>query len=164
MGSRDQLCIHPEVSKEQNNAIKLHMCHARTTTRSCFYHTNLEAKKEEPDFREPVLDIEDLVVLGKKHSACPYFMTKEIRKSADIIFMPYNYLLDPKVRKIHNIELQVWLKHLYKLLCCYLEILQDPCILSVLHTSFRKFYSKHLTNHYQQQNYLLLFVGQYHHF
>jgi len=82
------------------------MCHARTTTRSCFYHTNFEAKKEEPDFREPVLDIEDLVVLGKKHSACPYFMTKEIRKSADIIFMPYNYLLDPKVRKIHNIELQ----------------------------------------------------------
>lgn len=106
IGSRDQLCIHPEVSKEQNNAVKLHMCHARTTTRTCFFHTNLEAKKEEPDFKLDVLDIEDLVTLGKKHSACPYFMTKEIRKGADIIFMPYNYLLDPKVRKIHNIELQ----------------------------------------------------------
>lgn len=105
LGSRDQLCIHPEVSKEQNNAMKLHMCHARTTTRTCFYHTNLDAKKEDPDFRE-VLDIEDLVAVGKKHSACPYFMTKEIRKRADIIFMPYNYLLDPKVRKIHQIELQ----------------------------------------------------------
>lgn len=81
--------------------------HARTTTRTCYFHTNLEAKKEEPDFKADVLDIEDLVVLGKKHSACPYFMTKEIRKAADIIFMPYNYLLDPKVRKIHNIELQV---------------------------------------------------------
>ena len=107
LGSRDQLCIHPEVSKETNNATKLHMCHARTTTRSCFYHTNLDAKKEEPDFKIEVLDIEDLVVLGKKHSVCPYFMTKEIRKNADIIFMPYNYLLDPKVRKIHNIEIQV---------------------------------------------------------
>ena len=81
------------------------MCHARTTTRTCFFHTNLDSKKEDPDFRE-VLDIEDLVNLGKKHSACPYFMTKEIRKRADIIFMPYNYLLDPKVRKIHQIELQ----------------------------------------------------------
>lgn len=107
LGSRDQLCIHPEVSKEQNNAVKLHMCHARTTTRTCFFHTNLEAKKEEPDFKVDVLDIEDLVTLGKKHSACPYFMTKELKKTADIIFMPYNYLLDPKVRKIHNIELQV---------------------------------------------------------
>ncbi len=83
------------------------MCHARTSTRTCFYHTNLEVKKEEPDFKLDVLDIEDLVTLGKKHSACPYFMTKELRKGADIIFMPYNYLLDPKVRKIHNIELQV---------------------------------------------------------
>jgi regulator of telomere elongation helicase 1 len=95
------------VSKETNNAVKLHMCHARTTTRTCYFHTNLDAKKEEPDFKMDVLDIEDLVTLGKKHSACPYFMTKEIRKGADIIFMPYNYLLDPKVRKIHNIELQV---------------------------------------------------------
>lgn len=107
LGSRDQLCIHPEVSKEQNNAAKLHMCHARTTTRTCYYYTNLDAKKEEPDFKESVLDIEDLVKLGKKHSACPYFMAREIRKRADIIFMPYNYLLDPKVRKIHNIELRV---------------------------------------------------------
>lgn len=106
LGSRDQLCIHPEVSKEQNNAVKLHMCHAKTSSRSCFYHTNLDAKKEDPDFKMDVLDIEDLVVLGKKHSVCPYFMTKEIRKTADIVFMPYNYLLDPKIRKIHNIELQ----------------------------------------------------------
>lgn len=83
------------------------MCHARTSTRTCFFYTNLEAKKEEPDFKRDVLDIEDLVTLGKKHSACPYFMTKELRKGADIIFMPYNYLLDPKVRKIHNIELHV---------------------------------------------------------
>lgn len=67
----------------------------------------MDAKKEDPDFKLDVLDIEDLVSLGKKHTVCPYFMTKEIRKNADIIFMPYNYLLDPKVRKIHQIELQV---------------------------------------------------------
>ena len=96
------------------------MCHARTSTRTCFYHTNLEVKKEEPDFREPILDIEDLVTLGKKHSSCPYFMTKEIRKGADIIFMPYNYLLDPKVRKIHNIELQVLYQISHQLLFIFL--------------------------------------------
>lgn len=30
---------------------------------------------------------------------CPFFLSKELCKDADIIFMPYNYLLDPNARK-----------------------------------------------------------------
>lgn len=29
---------------------------------------------------------------------CPYFLARTLKQQADIIFMPYNYLLDAKVR------------------------------------------------------------------
>ena len=28
---------------------------------------------------------------------CPYYLARELKKEADIIFMPYNYILDVKV-------------------------------------------------------------------
>ena len=39
------------------------------------------------------------------HRCCPYFISKELKAEADVIFMPYNYLLDPKSRKAHQVEL-----------------------------------------------------------
>lgn len=29
--------------------------------------------------------------------ACPYYLSRSLKQQADIIFMPYNYLLDSKV-------------------------------------------------------------------
>lgn len=51
------------------------------------------------------MDIEDLVTIGKKLRVCPYYLAKELKQEADIIFMPYNYLLDPKSRKANGVEL-----------------------------------------------------------
>lgn len=53
-----------------------------------------------------MLDIEDLVKAGHKNKCCPYFLSKELKQNADIIFMPYNYLLDPKSRRSQGIDLQ----------------------------------------------------------
>nr|CAD7606766.1 unnamed protein product [Timema genevievae] len=59
-----------------------------------------------PEQKEPrILDIEDLVKEGRKLRFCPYYMSKEMKQQADIIFMPYNYLLDPKTRKAQGIDL-----------------------------------------------------------
>lgn len=44
LGSRDQLCIHPEVSKEQNSFNKIQMCQAKVKARTCFYYNNVEAR------------------------------------------------------------------------------------------------------------------------
>lgn len=44
IGSRDQLCIHPEVSKEKNASNKIHMCQARVRARSCVYFNNVETR------------------------------------------------------------------------------------------------------------------------
>uniref|UniRef100_A0A9J8BER1 Regulator of telomere elongation helicase 1 n=1 Tax=Cyprinus carpio carpio TaxID=630221 RepID=A0A9J8BER1_CYPCA len=37
---------------------------------------------------------------------CPYYLSRTLKQHADVIFMPYNYLLDPKSRRAHNIELK----------------------------------------------------------
>lgn len=44
-------------------------------------------------------------VFGIYFRCCPYFIARELKNNADIIFMPYNYLLDSKARKRHGIEL-----------------------------------------------------------
>jgi len=38
-----------------------------------------------------------VVLLVDVFSVCPYYTSRELKKDADIIFMPYNYLIDPKV-------------------------------------------------------------------
>lgn len=43
---------------------------------------------------------------GRKRKCCPYFLTRELKQTADIVFMPYNYLLDPKSRKSQGIDLK----------------------------------------------------------
>lgn len=104
IGSREQLCIHPHIMKEQNNTAKVHLCRAKVSARSCHFYNQVENGKG--NFANQVLDIEDLVTLGQKWNCCPYYVTRELKNEADIIFMPYNYLLDPKLRKAHGVELQ----------------------------------------------------------
>ena len=44
------------------------------------------------------MDIEDLVSLGERSSVCPYYMSRHLSATAELLFMPYNYLIDPHTR------------------------------------------------------------------
>lgn len=106
LGSRDQMCIHPEVSKETNNMNKVHMCQLKVKSRTCYFYNNVESKKEDRSVKgDEILDIEDLVSVGKKLKCCPYYLSKELKQDADIIFMPYNYILDSKSRRANGVDL-----------------------------------------------------------
>ncbi|KAK1746284.1 DNA repair helicase RAD3 [Skeletonema marinoi] len=39
------------------------------------------------------------------HAACPYYITQLLAKDAEIVFAPYNYVLDPGIREAMGIEL-----------------------------------------------------------
>jgi len=52
------------------------------------------------------LDIEDLVTLGKMHSVCPYYLQKSRLASADILIMPYQYILQSDLRRQLQINLR----------------------------------------------------------
>ena len=58
-------------------------------------------------------------------SVCPYFTSKELKKDADIIFMPYNYLIDPKVTSGHVLFDCI---NLFVGLCC-LYIFHRLCVI-----------------------------------
>ena len=50
------------------------------------------------------LDIEDLHKIGTAKHYCPYYLERERAGEADIIFMPYNYLVDENLRKTFQID------------------------------------------------------------
>ncbi|XP_054960557.1 regulator of telomere elongation helicase 1 isoform X7 [Pan paniscus] len=106
LGSREQLCIHPEVKKQESNHLQIHSCRKKVASRSCHFYNNVEEKSLEQELASPILDIEDLVKSGSKHRVCPYYLSRNLKQQADIIFMPYNYLLDAKSRRAHNIDLK----------------------------------------------------------
>ncbi|KAK0150548.1 Regulator of telomere elongation helicase 1 [Merluccius polli] len=106
LGSREQMCIHPEVMRQESNHVKVHMCKAKVASRSCVFYNNLEEKSTDKELVNTIMDVEDLVKAGVKQRFCPYYLSRTLKTQADIIFMPYNYLLDPKSRRAQNIDLK----------------------------------------------------------
>lgn len=108
LGSRDQLCINEEVLKDaQTSGEKIHLCRAKVKAKQCSYHGRVERAIESPEvMNQSIMDIEDLVKLGKSCNACPYYMSKTLSGEADIVFLPYNYVLDPKLLKSFSLKLE----------------------------------------------------------
>ena len=50
-------------------------------------------------------DIEDLVNYGNRVKACPFYMSRDIFATAELVFCPYNYIVDPAIRLSMKIDL-----------------------------------------------------------
>jgi len=50
------------------------------------------------------MDIEEIHKQAQKGQYCPYYTTKDRVMGADLIFMPYNYLIDEKIRENFGIN------------------------------------------------------------
>lgn len=118
LGSRDHMCIHPKVNptiakakgsvnandKKSSSDVN-HGCSKLNKERKCVYRNNLDDKGSSsatnnfgPGHEQPILDMEDLVSMGKQQKLCPFYHTRSFIKDAEIIFVPYNYLFDPDAR------------------------------------------------------------------
>ncbi|KAM7532739.1 hypothetical protein Aperf_G00000130010 [Anoplocephala perfoliata] len=108
IGSRDQLCLLPEVVNLESNSAKVYQCRLRVSTRTCEYFRNFDAGRDKliDSMRTSrIADIEDLCKFGQENRACAYYLSREVKSDAEILFMPYNYLLDAKIRTLYGIEL-----------------------------------------------------------
>ncbi|CAJ0610253.1 unnamed protein product [Cylicocyclus nassatus] len=110
LGSRDQLCIHDRVCKEQDTRVKTAMCRGMVSKRTCHYYnnfdsSNLETLNELFTMKGGVPDIEDMIIVGKKNRICPFYRCRQMQETAELVLLPYNYIIDPHLRKIHKVDL-----------------------------------------------------------
>jgi regulator of telomere elongation helicase 1 len=105
LGSREQLCVHPTVSKERGTA-QNHMCRTMVKAQACSFYNNIHKfMTQNPALSTEQLDVEDLVDVGKEYYVCPYYLSRESQGQAQLMFMPYNYLIDPSIRATSAQEL-----------------------------------------------------------
>uniref|UniRef100_H3A3B4 Regulator of telomere elongation helicase 1 n=1 Tax=Latimeria chalumnae TaxID=7897 RepID=H3A3B4_LATCH len=109
LGSRDQLCINPEVKMQESSHVKIHMCRAKVSSRSCPFYNSVEEKSTDKDFSLAIMDIEDLVKNGIKHSTerCDfYFVSRFLTQMTDEYFLMENVQVDWQSSRAHNIDLR----------------------------------------------------------
>lgn len=116
VASRDQLCINDELTCKSYTD-KIHICQSLVNEMTkekveergpgCKYYGNVQSGMNQLKSSNcSIADIEDLGHIGRMKNACPYYMAKKMVPFADIVFMPYNYLFDPKIRNANQISLQ----------------------------------------------------------
>lgn len=107
LASRDYYCIHGKVSRlpslnEKNNACHElgNKCEYRRNKNYAAIKKKLAVKMKKKDSR--IIDIEDLVSAGKACQVCPYFASQVVAQTSDVVFSPYNYILEQKPLELTN--------------------------------------------------------------
>ncbi|KEQ70137.1 ATP-dependent RNA helicase chl1 [Aureobasidium namibiae CBS 147.97] len=115
LGSRKNLCINAKVSSLKSmtavNERCLELQDAKTPKeKKCPFVPNKENEGSVLDFQHHALakirDIEDLGVLGKKLSVCPYYATRPAVKPSEIVTLPYPLLLQKTAREALGLSLK----------------------------------------------------------
>ncbi|CAK9111743.1 Regulator of telomere elongation helicase 1 homolog, partial [Durusdinium trenchii] len=126
LSSRENLCVHPEVRKDKGINIR-NACRNLVKQKECRFYENLrrvwenmslgggmQLREESEGFlqdgkagdatelrRRMIMDVEELATMAARNSFCPYHLSrdKQYQNQVDLVLMPYNYLIDPSVRK-----------------------------------------------------------------
>ena len=105
LGSREQMCIHPSVMLSETKNEDCSKLIGGGDSSGCSFFQAANVMANHPSMRV-VWDIEDIVTKGRQFRACPYFTAKDIAERADVVFCPYNYLIDKLIRESTGIELK----------------------------------------------------------
>ncbi|RKO97718.1 hypothetical protein CXG81DRAFT_14060, partial [Caulochytrium protostelioides] len=127
LGSKEHLCIHPKISKKPNRA---EACDVLLKKGQCAYLMRLKRSLNQAALQtwqgeeapangddapsstgantlnlEGIMDMEDLLTVGRQKRCCPYYLSRELAKTAAIVFSPYQYILNPMIREATDIRL-----------------------------------------------------------
>ncbi|KAI3403729.2 CHL1 [Candida oxycetoniae] len=110
LGSRKQLCINEEVtsSKKREQSINDACIDLQKTKNGCRYLNNglsIQAQELVDLSLARIRDIEELGELGSQLHICPYYSVRPGIKSAEIISLPYQLLLQSGSRESWNLQI-----------------------------------------------------------
>ncbi|KAK0346608.1 ATP-dependent DNA helicase chl1 [Friedmanniomyces endolithicus] len=115
LGSRKNLCINPKVSKLGGLTAINERCMELQQTSAAVEHKCpfLPGKDNEDsvlDFRDHTLakirDIEEMTEVGKRLGICPYYASRTVIDSAEMVTLPYPLLLQKSAREALGISLR----------------------------------------------------------
>ena len=105
LGSRDQECIYDRVvdDRSTNNMIKKCRNAVFDEFDSCpFYHCK--------DIEDAAMyTIDELKQHCRKSGGCPYYISRSEVEKADIVLMPYSYILNKRIKKSLKEHLTDWI-------------------------------------------------------
>lgn len=95
LASREQYCINDDVVNNRACS-RDQQCSDLVESQDCSYYRGAKDLAEQTI--RTVMDVEDLCTTGKAYHQCSYYGAKFRMGMADIVFMPYTYLVDPAIR------------------------------------------------------------------
>ncbi|KAJ2696995.1 hypothetical protein H4R19_005693, partial [Coemansia spiralis] len=106
LGSRSQTCINKEVlasgAMDEN-------CRAAVDNGTCGFRVRAQvvasSRHVQPGGEQEIWDLEDMVKLGRDLFGCPYYAARELAEKAQLVFCPYNYIVDPSIRSAVGIDI-----------------------------------------------------------
>ncbi|XP_075516697.1 uncharacterized protein LOC142551379 isoform X1 [Primulina tabacum] len=108
LGSRKHYCTNPYVRGEENvdEQCKLLL---KNTEDTCPEFKNVHKVKGHPSLQKggchEVHDIEDLVKVGQVVKGCSYFAARSMAQDAELVFCPYNYIMNPIIREAMEVDI-----------------------------------------------------------
>jgi len=101
LGSREQMCVHPKVKTAHASGFDINNdCNKLGKERKCRFRNKLEGFRlpQDDGHTQTIMDMEDLVEMGKAHKVCPFYYTRSQVERAELVLVPYNYLFDRDAR------------------------------------------------------------------
>ncbi|RKO89259.1 hypothetical protein BDK51DRAFT_31497, partial [Blyttiomyces helicus] len=107
LGSREHMCVHPKVSRSEK---KNEHCEELLKNDKCRYFHGVRNLRNHTALSRgaslEIWDIEDLAALGRETKGCPYYTSRVLAETAEVVFAPYNYIVDPMIREASEIKLE----------------------------------------------------------
>ncbi|XP_011100424.1 Fanconi anemia group J protein [Sesamum indicum] len=108
LGSRKHYCTNPYLRGEDkvDEQCKLLLKNRDDT---CPEFKNVHKVKGHPSLQKggchEVHDIEDLVKVGQVVKGCSYFAARSMAQDAELVFCPYNYIVNPVIRDAMEVDI-----------------------------------------------------------
>lgn len=107
LSSRKQTCINKDIIKQSNGSLtKLNDACIDMQSSCEFYYKRLDKSCDQDELTwqsftrdSNILDIEDIVNLGKQSSICPYYASRDLQSNCHLVTLPYPLILQQSTRE-----------------------------------------------------------------